>query len=201
MKVYNLEQRTPEWLQLKKAKIGGTRHKQIKVKGGLPLIYELLAEEGIDELEPVYQSEAMKWGIDMEDVAAFEYEKVSGIKLINSGWWESDFSELVGISPDGSDNTYTHAVEFKCPNTKTHVEYILNGAIPKVYLPQILHYFVVNEKLLTLDFCSFDPRYRKRPIWIKRISREDLEPKIEAATFELKEFLLKLQTYRELINK
>jgi len=188
-------------LQLKKGKRGGTRHKQIKVKGGLPLIYELLAEEGIDELEPVYQSEAMKWGIDMEEVAAFEYEKVSGIKLINSGWWESDFSELVGISPDGSDNTYTHAVEFKCPNTKTHVEYILGNVIPKVYIPQDLHYFVVNEKLKTLDFVSFDPRYRKRPIWIKRITRDELAPQIKAAIFEINNFLLKLQTYREtLIN-
>ena len=200
MKVHNIEQRSPEWLQLKKGKIGGTRNKQIKVKGGLPLIYELLAEEGIDELEPTYKSAAMEWGIDMEPIAIHEYEKISGINIINSGWWESDFSELVGLSPDGSDNTYKHAIEVKCPNTKTHIEYIVNGIIPKVYMPQILHYFIVNEKLETLDFISFDPRYRKKPIWIKRVTREDLTLEIEAATFELNNFLLKLAKYRELIN-
>lgn len=200
MKVHNIEQRSSEWLELKKGKIGGTRNKQIKVKGGLPLIYELLGEEGLCELEESYQSPKMKEAADMEPVAIIAYEKISGINIINSGWWESDFSELVGLSPDGSDNTYTHGVEVKCPLAKTHVEYIINNIIPKVYMPQVIHYFVVNETLEKLDFVSFNPYYLPKPIWIKRVTREELTLEIEAATFELNNFLLKLAKYRELIN-
>ena len=200
MKVHNIEQRSEEWLQLKKGKIGGTRLKAVTAKNNLPLIYELIAEEGVDEIEPSYTNEAMRWGIDMEPIALHEYEKISGFQVINSGWWESDFSELVGLSPDGSNENYTRAVEVKCPNTKTHVEYIIGDRIPAAYKMQVLMYFIVNTELQSLDFVSFDPRYTKKPVWVKRIHRDEVEEDAIFYTGVLKNFLAKLVQYRGKLN-
>ena len=196
MKIYNVEQRTPEWLELKKGKIGGTRLKDVLKSNNLPLIYELIAENGSVEMEEHYINSKMQWGIDMEPIALNQYEEVTGRKVKDFGWWESDLSEIVGLSPDGASEDLTHAVEVKCPSTKVHVEYIISGRIPAAYKAQILMYYIVNEKLETLDFVSFDPRFTEKPLHILPTTREELKEEIEQAKAGLVKFLEKLEKYK-----
>ena len=181
---------------MKKGKIGGTRLKQVLAKNNVPLIYELLAEQGLDELEESYKSEAMQWGIDMETFAYNAWNESTGLGMAEYGWIESDLSEIVGLSPDGYNPNLNKAIEIKCPSTKKHVEYIIKGDIPTEYKPQILHYFIVIDDLESLDFISFDPRYKTKPLHIITVTREELADEIEQAKVGLVKFLEKLEKYK-----
>ena len=196
MKIHNIEQRSPEWLQLKLGKIGGTRLKAVMSSNNLPLIYELLAEDGAAEVEESYKSPAMQWGIDMEEFALAIWEGENNRQLVSHGWIESEFSEIVGISPDGLTRDCVKGVEIKCPTTKKHVEYIISGRIPSEYKPQILHYFLVIDTLRSLDFVSYDPRFIKKPFHCVTVTRDELSNELIDAKESLNKFLNKLEKYR-----
>ena len=48
-------------------------------------------------------------------------------------------------------------VEFKCPESTTHIDYILSGIVPDEYIPQMLDQLLVTERDWC-DFVSYDPR-------------------------------------------
>ena len=99
-------------------------------------------------------------------------------------------------SPDGYVGT-NGAVEVKCPKTKTHIKYIRMGKIPNEYKEQVWCYFMVNPALQWLDFISYDPRLAKKPIWVLRINRADIQEEIDTAWAELEKFNEKLISYQE----
>jgi len=88
-------------------------------------------------------------------------------------------------------------VEVKCPKTKTHVRYIRIGVIPAEYKPQVLQYFLVHDKLQWLDFISFDPRLDRKPIFIKRVTRAELQLEIDDAWVRVERFINKFNKYKE----
>lgn len=64
--------------------------------------------------------------------------------------------ENSGASPDGligSDGL----IEIKCPNTATHIEYLLANEVPAEYIPQ-MKWQLACTKRTWCDFVSYDPR-------------------------------------------
>lgn len=196
MIIHDVQQGTHEWRQLRLGKITSTRLKKVLSKDNLSLVDEMIAEEetGFAD-EDDFVSEEMQRGVDLEPVAIKEYESITGTDVTRYGFLQSEEIPMLCQSPDGYVGT-EGAVEVKCPKTKTHVKYIRQGQIPNEYKEQVWCYFLVNTDLKWVDFVSYDPRLTKKPIWILRINREDVQDNLITAELELNKFIAKLEQYR-----
>ena len=196
MIIHDCTQGSFEWHQLRLGKITGSRLKKMMAKDNLSLIDELIAEEqvGIAD-DDEFVSDEMQRGIDMEPLAIQEYCNITGYTVEHPCFLQSEDWPILCQSPDGYIGT-TGAVEVKCPKTKTHVKYIRMGKIPNEYKEQVWSYFLVNPDLQWLDFVSYDPRLTVKPIWIHRVTREELAEELDAAKVELIKFIIKLESYK-----
>jgi exodeoxyribonuclease (lambda-induced) len=199
MKELDLEQGTKQWLEARKGKITGTRLKDVLKADNLPVIYEMIAELGSDEIEETFTTKAMERGKNCEPIAISLYQHMTGVVIDSVGFCISEDNEMLALSPDGFTADRTGAVEVKSPNTATHVKYILGDRIPSEYLAQVMNYFLVNTKLDWLDFISFDDRYRPKPIWIKRVYRHELKDQLVEVNEKLDKFITKFSKYYEKI--
>lgn len=163
----------------------------------MSLVDELIAEEetGISD-DDGFVSEDMQRGIDLEPLAIKEYESMTGNKVTRYGILQSDELPILCQSPDGYVGT-DGAIEVKCPRTKTHVKYIRQGKIPNDYKEQVWCYFMVNPNLKWLDFISYDPRLTKKPIWVLRVNREDVQDDLIEAWMMLHAFNDKYMRLKE----
>lgn len=176
MKEHKVEQGTYEWHLLRLNRLTSTRVAHVFKSDNLGLVDELIAER----INPVveeegYVSEAMQRGTDLEPVAIEAYTAQTGIVMESVGFCTHDVYDWLGMSPDGLTPDRTGATEVKCPDTKTHVQYIRMGGIPNKHKYQIAQYFIVNKKLEWLDFVSFDPRFTVKPMYIYRVHRADVD--------------------------
>lgn len=168
MKIYSdIEQRSPEWFELKYRRIGGTRSKGL-TENPETLLIELLGEFGEDyvEQEEEFISDSMLDGIIKEPEARAALNAYTGHTFVEVGWVQSDI-ELLGISPDGVTADGKRMCEIKCPQAKRHVDTCLKNEIPLDNLDQCIHYFTVNEKLEELYFLSYRPEFNPKPMFIK----------------------------------
>lgn len=195
MIIHNFEQDSPEWHEMRAGKITGTRLGEIFKSNNLSLMDELIAEFQTGECEYVPPNFAMRRGKELEPEAREAYEEVTGIKLIQVGFIQNSEYPFLGISPDGLSEDHTHGVEFKCPSTKKHVQYIRQKQVPGEYKYQVLAFFINNEKLITHDFVSYDPRFTAKPIFIHRTTREEIQKELTESLAEVVKFWDKTQSY------
>jgi len=195
-----VEQGTEEWKKLRLGKITGTRLKGIRSSNNLPIIDEMISEIVVGEAEFIFLNEAMKRGNDLEPKARNLYIEKTGINIEEVGFCISIDNDYIGLSPDGLTEDRTGAIEIKCPSTKRHVQNIRMDKIPSDYKDQVLMYFIINEKLQWLDFISFDDRFTAKPMWVKRITRKELEEEIKIASDEIEKFIIKFEKYYKLIT-
>lgn len=197
--VKELEQRSPEWHQIRKGSIGGTRAKSAFAKNNLPLIDELIAERHSDTIEESFVNEAMQRGIDLEPVAIAEFQERTDLFVDSFGLVTNDKLKGCHLSPDGlildGANIPMAGVEVKCPSTKKHVEYIRTDRVPAEYKFQVYHYFAICETIETMYFVSYDPRFEVRPIHIVTIHREDIKDELDEYESGLLKFIDKLEKY------
>lgn len=192
MKILDVQQGTEEWKAARLGVITGTRLKCVLGKASKTLLYELLAES----LAPVKEngaSEEMERGVEYEYEAVNTYEAITGNLTEGVGLCLHDAYDWLGVSPDALvkvGKKYTGAIEVKCPDTKTHIKYLVENKIPSEYKAQVLQYFIVNTDLEWLDFVSYDPRIDldEMKIAIIRVTREELKEDIEAAMEKLFKF-------------
>jgi len=159
------EQRTPEWLADRAGRVTGSAAAAVFAQG-----------KGKDEAETrrkyrvqvlleqytgrpggsSYVNAAMQWGIDHEAEALYAYECASGEVVTVPGFI---FAErvMVGASLDGIIGK-EGALEIKCPDSATHVDYLRGEKLPSTYYRQALHNLWVTGRKW-LDFVSYDPRF------------------------------------------
>lgn len=197
MIIHDVQQGSYEWLQLRLGKITSTRLKKVLSKDNLSVIDELIAEEetGFGD-DDTFVSEEMQRGIDMEPLAIKEYEHQTGISVDRIGFIQSSDIPMLCQSPDGYVGK-TGAIEVKCPKTKTHIKYIRQGKVPNEYKEQVWTYFLVNPDLEWVDFISYDPRLIKKPIWVYRVMREDIQEDLDSTMEILKDFVSKYEKYKQ----
>lgn len=196
-----VEQGTPEWLKMRLGKITGTRLKEVFKSDNLPLIDEMIAEIDSEEIEENYVNQSMQRGKDLEPVVKAIYEQVKDIEIDEVGFCLSEENDYLALSPDGFTKDRLGAIEIKCPSTKVHVKYIRMNKIPSEYLYQVYCYFLVNQKLEWLDFISYDDRFNSRPMWIKRVKREEIENELILANIEIEKFIVKFEKYYKQVTQ
>lgn len=161
MKVTNFtENQREDWLFFRRGKITGSRLKDVITKRGTGRkigFYELIAEKL--GLPPDEHETAMARGSRLEADALDRFEQESGKTVDRSLLiWQRDDDENIAVSPDGVISE-TEAVEVKCLSSARHIEAYLTKKIPADYHEQALQYFAVNDKLETLHFVFYDPRF------------------------------------------
>ena len=166
----HMEQRSPEWYEVRRGVITASQaHRLLTPAKRKTYALELLAQQLSTEVEPSYTSQAMQWGIDIEPSAKRAYELVTGRTVIDAGFVWRDESHRVGASPDGWVNE--GLIEIKCPNTVTHLNYMLDGYPPPEYLAQMQMQMLVTG-CPWCDWVSFDPRLVENDLFTKRINRD-----------------------------
>jgi putative phage-type endonuclease len=186
------EQGSQEWLDARVGVITGTRLKQVLSAKSTDLMYELLAET-LAPKPSSYTSEAMERGSALESDALMLYESTTGRDIESVGLCLHDEHDWLGVSPDGlyrDKKKYVGGIEIKCPDTKTHLKYLVTKKIPSEYKAQVLQQFIVNEDQEWLDFMSYDPRIQlpELQLSIVTITRDELSDEIEIAQQKLIKF-------------
>lgn len=179
------EQGTSGWLKSRLGHLTASRMADAMAfnKEGEPLEarkkyqYELLAERMTDTLVECYVTNAMQHGIEYEPVARSAYEDFTGNIVTKCGFALHDSIEFCGASPDGLLERERGLIEIKCPNTNTHIEWLLNDVVPEKHKPQMLLQLAVT-KMKFVDFITFDPRLPSASqlrVWRYEPSKDDIE--------------------------
>ena len=176
-------QRTPEWFADRLGRVTGSACSAVFAKSRTKgeesserKKYRLqLALERItgNAGGSVYVNAAMQRGIDLEPVAVAAYEAAVGELVDVPGFM---FAEelLVGASLDGLCGS-EGALEVKCPDSVTHLEYLREGRLPPAYVAQVTHNLWVSGREW-LDFVSFDDRFPEPlRLFRVRVTRKELD--------------------------
>jgi putative phage-type endonuclease len=186
----NCEQRTEEWAALRCGKVTASRIADIlaEIKKGesasrrnyrMELVIETLTRVPV----PQYVSPEMLWGTDQEPFARATYELKCDTTVDTTGFAIHSHIPRFGASPDGLVGE-DGLVEFKCPNTATHIGYLLGQSLPAEYASQMFAQMACTGRAWC-DFVSYDPRLPEHlQLFIRRLFRNDaiigeIERKIE----------------------
>lgn len=155
------------------------------------LLARLVAERMTGIPQESFSSAAMQWGVEHETFARAAYEVTRGVMVDQVGLIMHPEIQHSGASPDGL-VSHDGLVEFKCPNTSTHIEYLLGEEPPKKYQPQMLWQMECTGRQWC-DFASFDPRMPEDlQLFVVRYERD--QGRIEEIKAEAVRFLAEIET-------
>ena len=134
----------------------------------MELLAELLTGKPVEH----YVSPAMDWGIQNEAIARSAYELQKGVEVELVGFVIHPQISRSGASPDGLVGE-DGLVEIKCPNTTTHLRYLVDGVVPEEYQPQMMWQMACTSAQWC-DFVSYDPRLPEEfALFIVRLERNE----------------------------
>lgn len=158
-----IEQGSDAWVKIRLGKVTGSRISDILAvtKSGpsasrVNYRAQLVAERLTGVMVEGYTNAAMERGKEVEADARRAYAFRTGHKVLEAGFALHPRIEMSGASPDGLIGD-DGVVEFKCPNTATHIDTLRGGIIAKSYRDQILWEMACTGRTFC-DFVSFDPR-------------------------------------------
>lgn len=185
------EQRTEQWLLDRLGHVTASKAdcvlagKETAKRQGY--IIQLVTERLTGQVQDSFTNSAMAWGTEQEPVARAVYQSTLAGDLFveETGFVKHPTIEWLGASPDGL--VGEGLVEIKCPNSTTHVEYLMESKVPAKYKPQMMVQMLCTQRKWC-DFVSFDPRLPEDlQLFVVRFEpkQEELD-KIESA---IKDFL------------
>jgi len=201
-----MEQRTEEWFAARLGKVTASRVADVvaKTKSGSAAsranyMAELICERLTGRKGEGFTNAAMEWGTEQEPNARAAYSVKTGELIEEVGFINHASIAGSGASPDGRiGGSGEGLVEFKCPATATHLEYILTDTVPSKYITQ-MQWQMACTGAWWCDFASYDPRLPEHlQLFIKRVPRDDaaiahLETEVMAFLVELDQKVAKLQ--------
>lgn len=119
-----MEQRSPEWYQVRKGRISASMIGAIL--GHSPwrtandVLVEMLRNHHGIEVPTVKTSQAVEWGIANEDEALRAYQMEYDAELVRPGYITR--GPVAGCSPDAMGANMTFGVEVKCPYSKRNIQ-------------------------------------------------------------------------------
>jgi len=147
---------------------------------------QLIAERLTGTKADSFTNAAMQWGTDNEPIARAMYEIKTGSDVEQVGFVDHPSIAMTGASPDGRVGN-NGMLEIKCPNTATHIEYLLAGVAPTEYHNQMLWQMECDGRDWC-DFVSFDPRMPEAmQLFIVRFNKD--EDKLSIIRAEVCKFL------------
>lgn len=205
MKIIDFPQGSDEWLSSRAGKVTASRIADVmaKIKSGeaadrrdyrAQIVAEILTGK---PQESGFINAEMQWGIDQEPFARAAYEVARDVMVDQVGLVLHPRIDRAAASPDGI--VGDGLVEIKCPKTATHLQYLIDGTVPKKYQPQMLWQMACTERSWC-DFVSFDPRLpEEHQLFVVRFNRD--EKKIEEMEAEVIAFIGEVDSVLENLNK
>ena len=203
------QQRSPEWFAARIGKVTGSRVADLmaRTKTGFGAsranyMAELICERLTGEQAERYVSAEMQRGTDLEPQARAAYSFLHDRSVEECGFMVHPAIADFGASPDGLIGA-DGLVELKCPNTATHIDYLLSGTVPGKYETQMQAQMACTGRTWC-DFVSYDPRLPDAmQLFVRRVPRDNvfiaaMEKDIRAFLDELGEKISRLRSeYRE----
>lgn len=192
----DIPQGSDQWHQLRLGKVTASRVSDVVARtktgwgaGRTNYMAQLIAERLTGEPTDSYINAAMQHGIDTEPQARAAYEFYRDVEVDQITFADHSDIPMSGASPDGlvlNDGM----LEIKCPNTSTHIDYLINKKVPKKYVDQMQWQMACLGKYWA-DFLSFDPRMPENlRLWIVRVERD--QKRIDELTEGVIQFLSEL---------
>ncbi len=156
-------QLSPEWFAARIGKVTASKIADImaKTKSGwgasrANYLAQLVCERLTGQVAESYSNAAMAWGTENEPSARSAYCFLNDVEVTEIGFVDHPTIAMSGASPDGliCDDGL---IEIKCPNTATHIEFLLSGNIPEKYRLQMTWQMACTGRQWN-DYASFDPR-------------------------------------------
>ncbi len=174
-----IQQGSPEWYAERCGLVTASRIADViaRVKSGwgasrANYAAQLVAERLTGRIEDRYVSPEMRWGTETEPLARAAYAFITDEHVEEVGFVRHPAIEMAGASPDGLVGA-DGLVEFKCPNTSTHIDTLLGVGLPDKYYVQMQWQMVCTDRAWT-DFVSFDPRLpESMRLFIRRVYRDE----------------------------
>lgn len=159
-----IEQGTDEWFTYRAGRATASRMNDIlaTLKSGSEAASrknyraELVAERLTGQKAQGFSSAAMQWGVEQEQFARAGYELHAGVLVQIAGFVDHPDIAMTGASPDGLVSS-DGLLEIKCPNTATHIDWLLDQIAPKEHQAQMLWQMECTGRQWC-DFVSYDPR-------------------------------------------
>jgi putative phage-type endonuclease len=199
-----MEQRTDEWFAARLGKVTASRVADViaKTKSGYSTsranyMAELICERLTGTKGESFSSAAMQWGTSTEPQARAAYEAQSGGLVEEVGFVSHCSIFDSGASPDGLVGN-DGLLEIKCPITATHIDTLMNEAVPGRYVTQMQWQMACTGRQWC-DFVSYDPRLPDHmALFVKRVPRDnamiaELEKEVNSFLNEMDEKLKKLK--------
>jgi len=143
----------------------------------IQLVMERLTGQPMDNHVDTW---AMQWGRDHEPFARIAYCEARQVRVDQVSFVSHPTLAMCGASPDGLVGK-DGLIEIKCPQSFTHMGYILEDVVPEDYRNQMLFQMVCTGRYWC-DFVSFDPRFPKHlQLFVKRF-KLDTVPEEEIQT-------------------
>ncbi len=157
MKIINLQQNTPEWLEFRKEKIGASDAP--KICGSYFSTPLELWERKIGLIPEQEETYPMRRGKALEDEARKSFEQAIGFEfppcVVQHGEYDWMIASLDGLSrSDGKSLWIPYALEIKVPGREDHLS-ALAGIVPPKYIPQLQHQLAVTG-LPMIYYYSYD---------------------------------------------
>lgn len=189
-------QGSPEWFAVRCGKVTASRVADVIAKtktgygaGRANYAAELIAERLTQTTAASFTNAAMQWGTDQEPHARAAYSFLHDVDVEEIAFVEHPEIAMSGASPDGLVGL-DGLVEFKCPNTATHLDTLLSETVPGKYVTQMQWQMACTGRAWC-DFASFDPRLPpSMQLFVKRVERDaslilDLETEVSVFLAEI----------------
>jgi len=172
-------QLSPEWFASRCGRLTGSRvaDATAKTKTGWGAsrknyMSQLIVERLTGEVAESYSNTAMEHGTATEPQARDTYSFLKDVDVVETGSVDHPTIAMTSASPDGLVND-DGLVEIKCPNTATHIDFLLSGKIPSKYIKQMQWQMACTDRKW-VDYVSFDPRLPEGlQIKVIRVDRDD----------------------------
>ncbi len=138
----------------------------------------------------------MQWGTDTEPEARAAYAFLANTEVTEVAYVPHPTISMSGASPDGL-VAPDGLVEFKCPNTATHIETLISGKVD--YHAQMFWQMACTGRAWC-DYVSYDPRLPEHMrLFVRRVQRDDA--KIAQMEKDVIEFLAELDDKLNNLNR
>jgi putative phage-type endonuclease len=193
-----ITQGSPEWFEQRLGHVTASKMSDVLAKGKsgeavtrLKYRMQIIAERITGRVSESFSSAAMEWGTEQEPFARMRYAADTGRIVDEAEFYTHPTIKWLGASPDGLLNDTGGLLEIKCPNTQTHLGYLLDKKVPAVYINQMQTQMWVTGRAWC-DFVSFDPRVPNHlQLFIVRLDRDD--DLIERMETEVHKFLSEVE--------
>jgi YqaJ-like viral recombinase domain len=167
--IHNVEQYSEEWWKLRNGKVTASMVwavlKRLKRKDGEAQDRKHYRDRIVAQIlcgwqgqkDDEWKGPEAEWGREFEPIARATYEVRTNSEVSKIGFCTHDSIDRFGCSPDGAVGS-KGLVQFKCPKTTTHLNYLIDGIVPEEYEPQMAAELACMPEREWSDFVSFDPR-------------------------------------------